>query len=212
MIRGSLHKGIADIGYKIHIIYAATLNHTNLDIEPRRLSGTYGVMSLRKAHKSDASSIAAISIEVWLGTYLKHGVSGFIADYALNEFTTAKTEALISNPDEFILVSENKDGIDGFIRVSSESKAPVAGCSEMEIATFYVQPRHHGKGIGGRLLDAALRYCKEQSAESVWLTTNAENDPAIDFYLARGFEQIGETHFRIEDQGYLNNVYLYRLP
>jgi len=68
LIRGSLHKGIADIGYKIHIIYAATLDRTNLNIEPHKLSGTYGVMPLRKAHKSDASSIAAISIEWSIGT------------------------------------------------------------------------------------------------------------------------------------------------
>ncbi|WP_322896072.1 MULTISPECIES: GNAT family N-acetyltransferase [unclassified Yoonia] len=168
-------------------------------------------MILRKPTTSDASSIAAISIEVWIGTYLKRGVNAFFADYALSEFTPSKIEKLIPDPDQFILVSENAEGIDGFIRLSSASKAPVPGCSEMEISTFYVQPRHHGKGIGKRLLDAELQHCREKGIESVWLTTNAENDPAIAFYLARGFEQVGETHFRIGDQGYLNNVYSYRL-
>ena len=168
-------------------------------------------MTLRKPHVSDASSIAAISIEVWIGTYLKQGVSAFFADYALDEFTPRKTEALISDPSQFILVSENEDGIDGFIRVSTESKAPVRGCSEVEISTFYVQPRHHGKGIGKRLLNAALKYAREKEVGSVWLTTNAENSPAIAFYLAQGFEHVGETHFRIEDEGYLNNVYSYRI-
>lgn len=167
-------------------------------------------MTLRKPHKSDASSIAAISIEVWVGTYLKRGVSAIFADYALDEFTSLKTEALISDPTQFILVSENKDGIDGYIRVSSGSNAPVYDCSEKEISTFYVQPRHHGKGIGKRLLNAALQHCREKEVESVWLTTNAENSPAIAFYLKQGFEHVGETHFRIEDEAYLNNVYSYR--
>ena len=168
-------------------------------------------MTLRVPRKSDASSIAAISIEVWIGTYLKRGVSAFFANYALNEFTTLKTEALLSDPSQFVLVSENVDGIDGFIRVSSGHRAPVSNCSKMEISTFYVQPRHHGKGIGSQLLHAALQYCREKKAESVWLTTNAENSPAIAFYLAQGFEHVGETHFHIEDQAYLNNVYSYRL-
>ena len=168
-------------------------------------------MTLRKPHTSDASSIAAISIEVWIGTYLKRGVSAFFADYALDEFTSQKTEALLSDPTQFILVSENEDGIDGFIRVSTGSKAPVRGCSEMEISTFYVQPRHHGKGIGKLLLNAALKYAREKEVVSVWLTTNAENAPAIAFYLAQGFEHVGETHFRIEDEAYLNNVYSYRI-
>ncbi len=168
-------------------------------------------MTSRKANFSDASSIAAISIEVWIGTYLKRGVSAFFADYALNEFTPSKIERLISDPREFIVVSENEQGIDGFIRVSSDSKAPVSGCSEVEIVTFYVQPRHHGKGIGKRLLNSAFEHCREKTADSVWLTTNAENSPAIEFYLTQGFEHVGETHFRIADEAYLNNVYSYRL-
>ncbi|MEP1767596.1 MAG: GNAT family N-acetyltransferase [Sulfitobacter sp.] len=167
-------------------------------------------MTLRTPNISDASSIAAISIQVWIGTYLKRGVSGFFADYALEEFTPQKIEKLISDPNQFILVSENEEGIDGFIQVTSGSEAPVKGCSEVEISTFYVQPRHHGKGIGKRLLSAAFQHCRDEAVQSVWLTTNAENDPAIAFYLAQGFEHIGETHFRIQDEGYLNNVYLYK--
>ena len=168
-------------------------------------------MTLRAAVISDASSIAAISIEVWIGTYLKQGVSGFFADYALAEFTPQNTEQLISDPAEFILVSENTEGIDGFIRVSSARQAPVAGCSQLEIATFYVQPRHHGKGIGKALLQAALHHCRNQSSDPVWLTTNAENAPAIAFYLAQGFEQVGETYFAIADQTYLNAIFARRL-
>ncbi|MDF3415377.1 GNAT family N-acetyltransferase [Sulfitobacter sp. M57] len=167
-------------------------------------------MTLRSPQLSDASSIAAISIEVWLGTYLKRGVTAFFADYALQEFTTRKTEALISDPDQFILVSQNDEGIDGFIRVTSNAQPPVEGCSTTEIATLYVQPRHHGKGIGKRLLHTALRHCRDQGKDAVWLTTNAENAPAIAFYRAQGFEHVGETYFRVQDQGYLNNVYSYR--
>lgn len=168
-------------------------------------------MTLRLAQASDASSIAAVSIEVWLGAYMKRGVSAFFADYVLSTFTAANTEKLIADPSQHILVSQNAEGIDGFIRLSAGSTAPVEGCSDLEIATFYVQPRHQGSGIGTRLLDAALGRCRRMRAESVWLTTNAENSPAIAFYLRKGFEPVGETHFRIGDESYLNNVYSRRL-
>ena len=164
-------------------------------------------MTLRMANESDASSIAVISIEVWVGTYLKQGVSAFFADYALGEFTVQRVRNLIDDPTQFILVSQNEQGIDSFIRVSAKSPAPVNGCSDMEIATFYVQPRHHGKGIGKRLLSAAVEHCREVCVESVWLATNVQDDPAIAFYLAQGFEHVGETNFCINDKGYLNNVY-----
>ncbi len=168
-------------------------------------------MSLRPARPCDASSIAALSIEVWLGAYLKRGVGAVFADYALATFTPANAERFIADPAEFVLVSQNAEGIDGYIRLTSGSPAPVAGCSDLEIATLYVQPRHHGRGLGSRLLEAGLAHARSLAAGSVWLTTNAENTPAIAFYLARGFEKLGETHFRIADQGYLNNLYRRRL-
>lgn len=168
-------------------------------------------MTLRPALPSDASSIAALSIEVWIGTFLRAGVSGVFADYALAEFTADRMAGLIADPAQFILVSQNREGIDGFIRVTSPSAAPVPGCSEVEIATFYVQPRHHGSGIGTRLLQAALAHGRGLGAGAVWLTTNAGNAPAIGFYHARGFEKVGETQFRIGGEGYLNNVYSRRL-
>ncbi|MEO0400909.1 MAG: GNAT family N-acetyltransferase [Pseudomonadota bacterium] len=167
-------------------------------------------MTLRTAVLSDAPSLAAISMEVWIGTYLKRGVSGFFADYALDAFTAPKMAQIIADPNAHVVVSENEEGLDGFIRVSRASPAPVEGCSDVEIATFYVQPRHHGRGIGTRLLEAALTRCRSMHTPSVWLATNAENDPAIAFYLSRGFEHVGETQFRIQDQAYLNNVYRYR--
>lgn len=164
-------------------------------------------MALRPAYPSDASSLAAIAIEVWIGTYLKKGVSPVFADFALQTFTAEAALRQIADPAQTVIVSENEEGIDGFIRLETESTAPVEGCSDIEIATFYVQPRHHGKGIGSRLLEAAVVKCRAAQAESVWLTTNAENDPAIEFYLARGFAHVGETQFEIDGTGYLNNVY-----
>lgn len=168
-------------------------------------------MTLRRATSDDASALAAISIEVWVGTYLRQGVSAFFAEYVLSEFTAAKFAAIISDANEYVLVSQNAEGIDGFIRVTAGAKAPVSGCSDTEVTTLYVQPRHHGKALGKALLNAALDHCREQGVNAVWLATNSENTPAIGFYLSQGFEQVGHTHFRVKDQAYLNNVYSYEL-
>lgn len=164
-------------------------------------------MKFRIAHASDAPVLAAISIEVWLGTYIKRGVNAFFADYALTEFTAHNFDKLIDDPNEHIVVSENEDGIDAFIRMSDGKPAPVIGCSSMEISTLYVQPRHHGKGLGRLLLQEGLKYARAAGSPSVWLTTNSENSPAIAFYVKQGFEKIGTTNFRIQDQAYLNDVF-----
>ena len=169
-------------------------------------------MALRPARHADASSLAALSIEVWLGTYLRHGINGFFADYVLSEFTQAKMETMLAQPDETVIVSENRDGIDAVLRITANRPAPVQGGSDLEISTLYVQPRHHGTGIGHALLRAAFDHAAQCGAPSVWLATNSENTPAIGFYLRHGFVQVGYTHFRLGDQAYLNNVYAYNLP
>lgn len=157
-------------------------------------------MHIRRATHEDASSLAALSIEVWLATYIREGVNAFFADYALNEFTTAKFENLLSNVSETLWVSENTVGIDGFVQISNGNKAPVAGCSDMEIAKLYVQKRHQGRGVGLALLNKAL----EQGAP--WLMVNAENAPAVEFYKSQGFTPMGETFFCIQDKKYLNYI------
>lgn len=168
-------------------------------------------MKLRKAVITDAASLAALSMEVWTGTYLRHGINAFFADYALSEFTKAKFEAHLASRDDHFIVSDNEDGIDGFIRISQNRNAPVSDCSTTEISTLYVQPRHHGKGIGKGLLKAGIDNCSRFGAASVWLTTNSENKPAIQFYLAQGFSIVGNTHFRIEDQIFPNTVFSFEI-
>jgi diamine N-acetyltransferase len=167
-------------------------------------------MTLRPARAEDASSLAAIAVEVWVGTYLRDGVSGFFADYVFEHLTPDTFGALIADPKEHIVVSERGQGIDGFIRVSEDKPAEVSGCSDVEIATLYLQPRHHGQGIGQALLRRGLGICASLGAPNPWLMVNAENVQARAFYSRQGFDEIGHTFFRIQDDAYRNEILTYR--
>lgn len=57
---------------------------------------------------------------------------------------------------------------------------------------FYTEPSLRGNGIGGRLLDAALRYAKTLAElEQIQLTVSAESRRARSLYLSFGFETFG---------------------
>lgn len=116
----------------------------------------------------------------------------------------------MNNPAERLLVSQNQTGIDGYIRIANGRPSPAGGASETEISTLYVQPRHHGKGIGRNLLVSGLRLCRSNGWDAPWLTTNSENTGAIAFYCRNGFEKAGLTSFRIQDAQYPNDVLQYR--
>ena len=166
---------------------------------------------VRLANVGDASSLAAVSLEVWLNTYIRNGVNAFFADYALEQFTAARFEEILSSANETIWVSQNSIGIEGFIRVSLGSVAPIDICSDVEISTLYVQPRHQGNGAGRRLLETGLEFCASTGRPNAWLSVNAGNERAADFYSRNGFEKVGETHFQIGDQTYPNHVLRFRL-
>jgi diamine N-acetyltransferase len=161
---------------------------------------------IRRAEERDASSLAAVSIEVWVNTYLRDGVSPLFADFVLAEFKAQKFRSSIGDPGLAIWVSENRAGIDGFVTVCSTAAPPQAGCSPLEITTLYVQPRHQAGGRGGALLRHALDHCRSIGGESAWLKVEAKNRRAIDFYLRHGFTRIGSTDFVIADQAYENYV------
>ena len=52
-----------------------------------------------------------------------------------------------------------------------------------------VAPEARGRGIGGRLLDAALAAARQRGWARVTLLTDADNEPAQRFYARHGFER-----------------------
>lgn len=165
--------------------------------------------TIRPATADDCSSLAALSIEVWLATYLRNGVSGHFADYVLAHYTAAHFAAALKAPDETLLVSTRRDGITGYIRLSQNRPCPAQGTSQTEISTLYVQPRHHGTGTGRQLLNAGLELCRHNGWDAPWLTTNSENTPAIRFYQSNGFVRVGVTYFQIGHDRYPNDILQY---
>ncbi|MEL0438119.1 GNAT family N-acetyltransferase [Phycobacter sp. K97] len=173
--------------------------------KPRAANRT---LNLRPAKSADCAALAALSIEVWTGTYLREGVNGTFASFVLDAFTPGRFAALLSDPEETIIVSQNRVGIDGYIRITQNRPSPVGGCMT-EISTLYVQPRHHGGGIGQALLKAGLEHCDAHGLGEPWLMTNSENTPAIGFYHRQGFATVGDTMFEIDGIGYPNTLLHY---
>jgi GNAT superfamily N-acetyltransferase len=57
---------------------------------------------------------------------------------------------------------------------------------------FIVDPAYQGRGLGGRLMDAAMTFCREKGFRRVYLTTFAGLDAARHLYEKHGFTLCGE--------------------
>jgi ribosomal-protein-alanine N-acetyltransferase len=63
--------------------------------------------------------------------------------------------------------------------------------SDLEILNFAVRPGQRRQGLGGELLDAALRSAKTFKAQQVFLEVRISNLAALRFYERHGFQVTG---------------------
>jgi len=62
------------------------------------------------------------------------------------------------------------------------------GADAAELNAFYVADAHQRRGLGARLMDAALAFCRAAGVRRVALTSNVGHyEPAIAYYEKRGF-------------------------
>lgn len=69
-----------------------------------------------------------------------------------------------------------------------------------QLRWFNLDPKYRGRGIGGRLFNDALQYCREAGFKKAWLSTFAESETAIGIYRRRGFNLVEEKPFTLEDR------------
>ncbi len=94
--------------------------------------------------------------------------------------------ALAASPRERIWIAENDDGILGCVAIVS------AGVDVAQLRWFLVDPRARGSGLGRRLLDDALGFCRATGYHSVILWTVSALEAAAHLYRTSGFRKVEE--------------------
>lgn len=92
--------------------------------------------------------------------------------------------SLMRTPGTFALLAVAGEAPAGFIlgRVAAD---------EAEVLVVAVRPPLRGKGLGGRLLDAALARARDAGAAQAFLEVGVDNGPALRLYRSRGFAEVG---------------------
>ena len=98
--------------------------------------------------------------------------------------------ALSHNPrDDCLWIAEANEEIVGSIGVVGYS------AREAQLRWFLVHPARRGRGLGRRLLNEALEFCRERPFGSVFLWTTSDLEAAAHLYQQAGFRKTEEkTH------------------
>ena len=124
---------------------------------------------------------AFVAWAAWHQTY-----PGMIRQSYLNELTLQKFEKVAYTSPDPLLVAKDRSRVVGFVSYGHrDGEPPETG----EVFALYVLLKYQGRGIGRRLLEAALAQLKDY--EQIYLWTLKENRRAIRFYQKCGFEPDG---------------------
>ncbi len=145
------------------------------------------VLSIRPPTAADAGRLAEVHVRCWQEAY--HGIlsDGFLAALEPAGRLPLWTQLLADPPAGSLWAAYDGGTAVGFAGVrpvpSTAGVEPPA--ADRELWGLYLLASHHGLGLGGRLLRAALG----TDAASLWVAS--ENTRAIGFYRHFGFRADG---------------------
>lgn len=82
----------------------------------------------------------------------------------------------------------------------------------LELERLYLLQRFQGKGLGRRLLEAAIAQARQRQLGYLWLSVWKRNAGAIGFYRHAGFRKAGETPFLLGRQLQFDDLMRLDLP
>jgi [ribosomal protein S18]-alanine N-acetyltransferase len=94
----------------------------------------------------------------------------------------------------------------GFLLVASWSDCPASGYvafrhggGEAEMLRLAVDPRERRRGVARTLVDCGLERLREENVQACFLEVRMDNEGAIAFYRALGFERAGRRRSYYRD-------------
>lgn len=171
-----------------------------------------GIVETRSGKPEDALCLGVLATQVFLDTYATNGIRPDLAREALSAYSRETFTERLADPNICFILAEVNGHLVAFAEVAFASACPVPGFAQVELARLYVQRHFQRLGIGQTLVRGAERLAREHGFESVWLTAWSGNIPALAFYPAIGYRDIGATTYVIEGQGHENRIFAKEIP
>jgi ribosomal protein S18 acetylase RimI-like enzyme len=147
---------------------------------------------VRAATPADAATLAAISLKTFVDTFAPHNTAADMDSYTSVAFTEEKQRRELKTEGVVTLLGEDDGDAIAYAQIRHTPDAPYG---DVEIARFYVDQAHHGRGIAQTLMDAVETQAFALGGTRLWLGVWEHNVRAIAFYRKRGFVQCGEQPF-----------------
>lgn len=78
---------------------------------------------------------------------------------------------------------------------------------EAQLRWFIIAPKYHGAGLGQKLFQKAMEFCRERGYKKVWLLTTSDQEKATAMYTRAGFELVSEEQLSVWGRELIDRKY-----
>ena len=166
------------------------------------MTGPGPAVVLRDALADEAPLVAALAARLFTETYGPTHPEPELARYLARAFGPETVRAELADPRVRVILAEAGGAPIGYAQLRTTGGVPAAVVGErpVEIARFYVDARWHGRGVAGRMMDAAVSAAGEWGGDVLWLAVWQQAARPLAFYRRAGFTIVGATTFTFGDR------------
>ena len=172
------------------------------------LSVTSDDVCYRPGTSCDALCVSVLAVQVFLDTYATDGIRPDLAREALSTYSPEAFAERLADPARAFVLAERSGHLVAFAEVAFDSISPVQTAHDgAELVRLYVQSRFKRVGIGSALLAQAEKLACLRSAKCLWLTAWVGNAPALAFYAALHYTDLGATSYVLQGEAHENRIF-----
>jgi ribosomal protein S18 acetylase RimI-like enzyme len=151
------------------------------------------MIAVRRALASDAAALAELGARTFADTFAAQNRAEDIDAYLAKTYAEALQRREIDDAEIVTLLVDDVD--DGGLVAFAQLRGSASEFGDVELARFYVDREHHGRGVAQMLMGAAVDAARELGGATVWLGVWEHNARAIRFYEKCGFRDTGSQPF-----------------
>lgn len=141
------------------------------------------MFTIERAAVEDVDLIKQVLSETWVATYADHLSRSTIEQVTTHWHDPRLLRSQIEKPGDYFAVAKDDGAIIGLVTVVAVNR------DELYLSRLYVRPAYQGKGVGTRLLNAAIGLYPE--ATVIRLDVEQHNAKARAYWRSQSFVDIG---------------------
>jgi diamine N-acetyltransferase len=155
---------------------------------------------IRLSNLEDTAAMREVAIRSYLDTFSDSNTPENMKAFLEGSYSLEKLQSEFHEPGSVLYLACEGDQVIGFLRLrKSNEVANKLGDNTIELQRLYIDTTYHGRQVGTKLMQEALRYAIKSKFKWIWLGVWEKNFNAQKFYAKWGFERFGEHVFQMGD-------------